>query len=76
MITYILISICLVVSIFNLIILINMSASLLKFYDFYKTSQSQIQTKKTSPPNRNQDGGLIDLNQVGTYDARFQIPQK
>jgi hypothetical protein len=53
----------------------NLSNSLLKFYEFYRTQKidqkTSVNSKSPTP-----DKGLVDLNEVGTYDARFQIGQK
>jgi hypothetical protein len=73
MINYILLSFCLFFCFFNFIILINLSSSLLKFYEYYRESQIE---KKIKTPKRSENKGLIDLKQVGTYDSRFQIEQK
>lgn len=73
MIIYFLISLCLFFTFLNFVILIIVSNSLLKFYEYRRTNFQ----KKITPNNPNvSEKGLVDLNEFGTYDARFQINQK
>ena len=70
-----LVSFCLFFTFLNSLLLMNLSNSLLKFYEFYRTQKidqkTSVNSKSPTP-----DKGLVDLNEVGTYDARFQIGQK
>jgi hypothetical protein len=63
-----------VISVFNLIMLINISNSLIKFYDIFKEFSDFRPPIRTNTP-RKANSNLIDINQVGTYDARFQTKE-
>lgn len=77
MIIYFLIFFCLFFAVLNFVILIIMGNSLLKFYEYCRTNFQKNDQKIISPNSkRTPDKGLVDLNEVGTYDARFQIDRK
>lgn len=67
MIIYILLGVLIFISFSNLLFLIGINNFLIKFYDFITKEDSPKSIKK----NINNEKGLIDINAVGTYDARF-----
>lgn len=67
MIIYILLGILIFICFSNLLFLIGINNFLIKFYNFIKEDST-----KSAKKNINRiEKGLMDINAVGTYDARF-----
>lgn len=75
MIIYILLGFLIFISFINFLFLMGINNSLIKFYNFFKEESSK-ELPQINKLNVNNQKGLVDINSVGTYDARFNNKQR